>query len=923
MAALGSSQKKPLDHSVYDGWKSIRSVAFTNDGAWIGDIIAPQEGDAILEVRPTGGGKTLTIDRVSTYRFSQDSKFLVATVIPKLEDTKKARRDKVKPEDMPKNALVIVNLASGERFEREKVAAFTMAEEDKGWVVYRPEPPKPEPAKPGDAKPSEQKPEDKDKPKKKSDHKPGDPWIVRELATGKETTLENVTAVRFNKSGTVLAYTVSTKDGAGDGVVLRYLAEGKNTPVVTQMGRYTKLVLTEDGRELAFQTDKDDYMAKKPSPSIYLSQNGGPAKLMAKEGAAGMPSGSIIADGGILRFSKSGKRLFIPTAPKPADEKKDDTPDDEKVSVDVWTYKDPLMMPQQLLQATAERNRTYDTLVYVDSGKIVPLETKEMPSVTIGADDDGPMGLGQSSLLYQREISWGLDYNDLCLVNLETGAPTPLITKFQGNASLSNTGNYVLGYDSPTKDMFAIDVRTGKRVSLNAGIPHPTWDEEYDNPDFPPPYGTAGATKDDGRILLYDKYDIWLVDPAGKAKPMAITSGRTMHNAYRIIRTDPDQDYVGDEFLATVTNESTKASGLFRVKLDGRNEKKLIWGDKRFTFSGKAKNADKWAITRQDFIEYPDVWLTNADMENPSKLTDANPQQKDFNWGKAELVTWRSNDGQELQGILIKPEDFDYSKKYPLISYFYERDSDTLNQYRPPAPSASTISLPMYASNGYLIFIPDIPYKEGYPGESAVSAITSGVNSIVARGYVDPTRLAIQGQSWGGYQVGYLVTETNMFRAACAGAPVSDMVSAYDGIRWGSGLVRQMQYEHGQSRIAGTLWDKPLRFIENSPIFHVDKVQTPLLIMSNDKDGSVPWYQGIEYFSAMRRLNKPCWLVVYNEEDHNLVQRKNRKDWSIRMQQFFDYYLKGAPMPKWMAEGVPAVDKGKTYGFELTKGGGN
>jgi dipeptidyl aminopeptidase/acylaminoacyl peptidase len=228
----------------------------------------------------------------------------------------------------------------------------------------------------------------------------------------------------------------------------------------------------------------------------------------------------------------------------------------------------------------------------------------------------------------------------------------------------------------------------------------------------------------------------------------------------------------------------------------------------------------------------------------------------------------------------------------------------------------------MYASNGYLIFIPDIPYKEGYPGESAVSAITAGVNSIVTRGYVDPKKLAIQGQSWGGYQVAYLVTETNMFAAACAGAPVSDMVSAYGGIRWGSGLVRQMQYERGQSRIAGTIWDKPLRYIENSPIFFADKIKTPLLIMSNDKDGAVPWYQGIEFFTALRRLNRPSWLVVYNNEDHNLVERKNRKDWSIRMQQYFDHYLKGAPAPKWMVEGVPATNKGKDYGFELTKPGG-
>lgn len=929
LAAIGAAQKKLLDHSVYDGWKSVRSATFSNDGRWFAYVVAPQEGDAVLEVMATDGGKKTTYDRVSTFRFSGDSKFLVATVVPKFADAKKARVEKAKPEDVPKNSLLVVNLATGQKFEREKVTLFSLAEEDKGWVLYRPEPPRPEPARPAGGaapattpaeKPAEQK---DDKPKKKSDHRPGETWVLRQLSTDQEVTLENVVTTRFTKAGDALLYTVSTKDGAGDGIVWRDLVSGTNTPVVTQMGRYTKLTVTENGQRVAFQTDKDDYAAKKPSPAVYLYEVGSKElRLLAKDGTAGIREGYTVADGGTLTFSKSGKRLTFPTQPKVAEEKPNPLPEEDRVSVDVWSWTDPLMMPQQLLQAATERNRTYDALIHLDSGKVVQLETPTLQGVTIGADGDGPVGLGQSNLPYRREISWGLDFTDYYLVDLQTGAAEPIFRKFEGFLGLSTTGKYLVGYESPVKDLFAIEVATRKRVSLNEHIPNPVWNEEYDNPDYPPLYGIAGWTEGDSSALVYDKFDIWRVDPTGAKKPIKVTGGRAAHNSYRIIRTDPDQEFVGASFLAMVVDEDTKASGLHRVSLDGRADQRLIWGDKRFAFSAKAKDADRWAITRQDFVEYPNYWLTNSKLENPVQVSDANPQQKDYNWGKAELVSYRSNDGDDLQGILIKPENFDYSRKYPLIAYFYERDSDTLHQYRPPAPSASTISLPMYASNGYLIFIPDIPYKEGYPGESAVSAITAGVNTVAARGYVDTKKMAIQGQSWGGYQVGYLVTETNMFAAACAGAPVSNMVSAYGGIRWGSGLVRQMQYEHGQSRIAGSIWDKPLRYIENSPIFHADKVKTPLLIMSNDKDGAVPWYQGIELFTALRRLNKPAWLVVYNEEDHNLVQRKNRKDWSIRMQQFFDHYLKGAPAPKWMVEGVPAVNKGKDYGFELTKPGG-
>lgn len=936
LAAFGSAQKKVLDHTVYDGWKAARSGTFSADGRWFAYVIAPQEGDAVLHIRATSSDKTYTLDRISTFRFSGDSKFFVGTQVPKFADAKKARVDKVKPEDAPKNGLVILNLDSGEKFERERVTSFTMAEEDKGWVLYRPEPPKTEPARPAagagagagaaapqaGAAPGQPEPKD-DKPKKKTDHRPGEGYVLRDLATGKETTLNDVTASVFSKNGATLVLALSTKDGAGDGIVWRDLASGKTTPIVTQLGRYTKLTLSEDGTKLAYQTDKDDYAAKKPSPAVYLYEAGSQAaKLIAKEGTPGMPEGFVVADGGALRFSRSGTRLFFATGPKPVEEKPNPVPEEDRVSLDLWSWTDPLMMPQQLLQANAVRNRTYDVVALLATGRLVALESKTRPSVTVPNRLDGRFGLATNNLNYQREISWGLEYVDAELVDLETGTSQPLFTKFEGNLGMSPTGRYVWGYDAPRKDLFAIDVMSMQRVSLNKDLPHPIWNEEFDNPDYPPLYGFGGWTENDEAVLIYDEFDIWKVDAKGIKRPDRITSGRTSRHSYRITRTDLDQDFIGTEFLATVVNQNTMASGFHRVSLDGRNDRRLVWGDKRFTFAAKAKNADRWAITRQDFVECPDYWLTNSDMANPVKVSDANPQQKDYNWGTAELVSYRSNDGVELKGILIKPEDFDYSKKYPLIAYFYERDSDTLHQYRSPAPSASTVNLPMYASNGYLIFIPDIPYKEGYPGESAVSAITAGVNSIVARGYVDPKRLGIQGQSWGGYQVTYLVTETNMFAAACAGAPVSNMVSAYGGIRWGSGLVRQMQYERGQSRIAGSVWDKPLRYIENSPIFFADKVQTPLLMMANDKDGAVPWYQGIEFFAALRRLEKPVWMAVYNNEDHNLMERKNRKDWSVRMQQFFDHYLKGAPMPKWMKEGIPAVDKGKDYGFELTKPGG-
>jgi dipeptidyl aminopeptidase/acylaminoacyl peptidase len=314
------------------------------------------------------------------------------------------------------------------------------------------------------------------------------------------------------------------------------------------------------------------------------------------------------------------------------------------------------------------------------------------------------------------------------------------------------------------------------------------------------------------------------------------------------------------------------------------------------------------------------LYATDLSFGQIKKISEANPQQKDYRWGTAELVKWKSLEGIDLEGLLYKPEGFDPNQKYPMITYFYERNSDNLYNHYVPAPSASTINISYFVSNGYLVFVPDIVYKNGRPGPSAYNCIMPGVMSLLNTGYVNPKRLAIQGQSWGGYQVAYLVTQTNLFRAAGAGAPVANMTSAYGGIRWGTGLSRQAQYEFTQTRIGGSLWEKPSEYIQNSPLFFLPKVQTPLFIMANDEDDAVPYYQGIELFMGLKRLGKPAWLVSYNGEKHNLVQRKNRKDLSIRLYQFLDHYLKDAPAPSWMTEGLPMIEKGINQHYQLPNG---
>ncbi|RYG25459.1 S9 family peptidase [bacterium] len=931
LASSGFAQKKPLDHSVYDGWKTIRGTTLSRDGKWLASIVAPQEGDAVGTIRSVGDGRTISIPRASTIQFSRDGKFALATVVPGFEEARKARRDNVPAADQPKNALAIVDLSAGKMTTIDRVTSFILPREDSGWFAYRPEPPKPAPAPTTTPKPEEKKPDGEDQ--QRGQGRPGGAgarpggaaapttrgatYVLRQLSTGKEEKIEFVDATAWDKFGKVFAYSVAAdKDGKGSGVIVKELVGGRSKSVMpgVDKAKYPKLALTEDGARLAFATDKDDIKAKKPALSLYTVLSFSPE---AKPVLVPIPkAGDSVNEGGAIAFTPTGNRLIFATSKAPQPDPTE-VPADEKVSVDVWTYKDPEIMPQQLLQANAMRGRGFDAIYYVASGKSIQIESKEMPNVQFGDKGDGPFGIANVNLDYRVESTYNPGFDDLYAVNLQTGERRKLITRNNGNAVLSPDGKTVAVYRGEKREWTAFDLASGKETSLSAKIPHPIYDELDDHPDVSPAYGLGGWTKD-GKVLVQDRYDLWLCDLSGNAAPVNLTNGRLRDLRFDAIDLDAEDPYVDINNLPlSVLNDENKQGGIFWRH--GNSVDKVFLSDNLYTLVAKADDAETLVMTRQSAVEYPDLWLTNTKFENPQKVTDANPQQKEYNWIKAELVSWTSADGIPLKGILYKPENFDYAKKYPMISYFYERDSHTLHQYRSPAPSASTINIPLFVSQGYLVFVPDIPYKVGDPGLSALNAIVPGVNSIVSRGYVDPKRLGIQGQSWGGYQVAHLVTVTNMFAAAEAGAPVSNMFSAYGGVRYGSGVLRQMQYEHGQSRIGGTPWDSFTKYVENSPLFRADRIQTPLMIMSNDKDGAVPHTQGIELYSALRRLGKPCWMVVYNDEDHNLVQRKNRKDLSIRLSQFFDHFLKGAPMPVWMKEGVPATEKGRTMGTELTK----
>jgi dipeptidyl aminopeptidase/acylaminoacyl peptidase len=933
-----AQQKRALDHSDYDIWKRIQNDVVSRDGRWLAYQLTPGDGDGTLLVRELAGRRALSLDRGASPVLTADGRWLIARVAAADSAVERAKREKKKPADQPKDSLLVLDLTrpdASTAFRAERVKSFKVPEEGSGWMAYLLEKPAEtagrgagdRPAEgPGAERAAPESPGEKaDSAKKKPRTPDGATLVVRDLASGSERRFEHAVEYVFDEGGSVLYFTTSGEDGAADGV-WRVRPAGDAEVVASGEGRYAQLAVSREGKHVAFVTDRDDRDADAPAFALYLGDDSGPARSAVAAGAPGLPAGWAPSENGSVSFSKSGARVFFGSAVRPVAEPEDDTPDDERVRLDVWNWKDPYLQPMQLVQLEEERKRTYEASYEVSAGQVVQLETPEIPSVTVTAEGDGDLALGVSDVPYRQEISWDGRYVDVYVLAAADGRPRRVAEHVKSFPRLSPAGRYAYWFDGADRAWKAVDLRSLEMRNLTGAIDEPFHDVLDDHPDEPPSYGAAGWTKDDAAFLAYDEFDIWMVDPTGRKAPRNVTEGvgRRSGIHFRYVDTDGTAYREGIPADRDVTlsamDESTKASGFWRDRFDGdREPRRLIMGDYAYGGLHKAKDADVYLFERQSFREFPDIWVGDASFSSPTKVTDANPQQAEYLWGDAELVHWTSADGIPLTGILIKPDGFDPSKQYPMMVYFYERMSDALHRYQVPAAGSSSINWSFYASRGYLVFVPDIPYEVGHPGESAMDAVVPGVLEIADMGFVDRDRIGVQGHSWGGYQIAYMITHTNIFRAAEAGAPVANMTSAYGGIRWGSGMSRAFQYERTQSRIGGSLWEKPLLYIENSPLFTADKIQTPLLMMHNDADDAVPWYQGIEFFSALRRLHKPVWMMVYNGERHGLRKEINRKDWAIRLQQFFDHYLKDAPPPVWMEEGVPAVLKGKTLGLDLVE----
>jgi len=956
LAQQTTAPKRPLTHQDYDSWRSILAQQVSRDGKFVAYAYMPQDGDGEIVVRniatgvdwraprgyrpplppPDDPGTNLVEFQAEQARlvrpvFTADSRFLVFTVEPTKAEVNKAKKEKKKPEDMPKNALSIMDLSNGTVTRIERVKTFRVPEDGSGFIAYTLEatPPAPRPesspaprtepsaAAPGNAEPSP-KPESTEAPRPsgraRNKKEYGTDLVLHNTATSADRKFSDVLDFTISKDARSLVYTVSSRKEETNGVyAVTTDSDAAPATLLSGKGKYQKLTWDEDNTQLAFTSDKEDADAKPPKFRVYHWNRKDPqATEIVSTTSPGFRKEFVVSERANLSFSLDGSHLFLGTAPPPEPEKNPDAeiPADEKVLVDLWHWKDDYVQPIQKVRAEQDRNRSYRAVYDLQAKKFVQLADDSMENIS--PSNDGSYAIGADNRKYRVINDYDPGFTDYYLVNTSDGSRKPLLTKQRGNVSLSPNAKYAIYFDG--KDWYSYSVNGGSTVNLTKDIKVNFYNEENDTPSTPGSYGIAGWTKDDTDVLIYDKYDIWRVSPDGSvATNLTDGVGRKESTTLRYVRLDPRERSIDPDkpLLLSAENQETHDSGFYRDKVSGTAlPQKLLMTAKDFNGPTKAKDADVLIMTASRFDQFPDIWVTNSSFRELKRVSNGDAQRAAYTWGTGELVSFKNTDGVPLKGLLLKPENFDAKKKYPMIVYIYEKLSQGLHQFRNPGPGTS-INPTYYVSNGYLVFMPDIVYTIGYPGPSALKCVLPGIQAVVDKGYVNENAIGIQGHSWGGYQIAYMVTQTNRFKAAAPGALVANMTSAYSGIRWGTGLPRQFQYERSQSRIGGSLWDYPLRYLDNSPIFRADRVETPLLMIHNDEDDAVPWYQGIEYFLALRRLGKEAYMFSYNGEKHGLRKRINQKDYTRRLQEFFDHFLKGAPAPEWMEKGIPYLQREK------------
>ncbi|HKJ01116.1 MAG TPA: prolyl oligopeptidase family serine peptidase [Longimicrobiales bacterium] len=879
-SALAAQEKRPLTLDDYGAWSRIQQTALSPDGKWMTWVQRPNDGDATLFVKELDGNGLHQATNGAGAAFSDDGRWVAFLASPPQEEAERLRKQK-KP--VPRT-LHLLDLRSGESQEEVGVQAFTFSEGGRFLAIHR------------------------DRSDADAKHT-GSDLLLRDLQAGTVLSFGNVAEYAFNEGGTFLAYLVDAAEKAGNGLYVVTADDGRIRPLNTGPDRYEDLAWSEAHDDVAaLRGEKAEGKTQRANTLVVVRGVDAPSpRVMRYDPAAddAFPEGFVLSELATTRWTGDGTRVVVGI--KEQDDAVENDPDADKPNVDVWHWADDRLQSQQMVQANADTRYTYTSVYNVDGGRFVRLATEDMQRVDL--TDDGRWALGRRDGRYRGDVTEEQGRADWVRIDPATGQERVIAEAIRRPMGTSPDGRWALYVEDEAVKAANLESLAVTDLTGSSGVDF--IDREQGRTGERGAFGVAGWTED-GKVLLNSQRDVWAVPLAGgAAQSVSGGMGERESILFRMVRLDRDADWTDPRgALLSGYGEWTKKSGYFRAR-PGQDPEALLYADAMIDDVVKAESADRVAFTRQTFEEFPDWWVSDSRFHGPRKVTDANPQIAEYLWGRRVLVDYTDQRGNKLQATLALPAGYEAGRRYPMIVYFYEKMSQRHHEFSLPVyddrPHMST-----YASNGYLVLMPDIVYDRGYPGSSALDDVTAAAKQVVELGYADPEHIGLQGHSWGGYETSFILTQTDMFATIVTGAPLTNLMSMNNILYKSSGGGNGPILQWSQGRMGDTPWDDPERWRSQSPIEWVPDISTPFLILQGTADGAVDWNQGLELFTAARRLGKEVVFLSYPDEPHHLAKEANQKDFQVRMRQWFDHYLRGEPAPEWMADGVPFLRKGRT-----------
>ena len=943
-ASPAVAEQRPIQLDDIMAWKGINATALSEDGTWFAYRLTALEGDGEVIIRQTKGGKEYRFPigeqpepaggrgggpdggnqppAGAAIAFSNDAKFAAFTVYPSRSEAAQLRRQR-RP---VQNKVGIVNLATGEKLEVARVRRYLFSGEMAGWIAlhkYGPEAPDNNAGQNGGQRGQTG---GAGNTNARDDRPRGSDLLLRELATSQEINVGNVADFAFDKKGRYLAWTIDAQDKAGNGVQYRDLQNGTISSIDSDdKAVYSRLSWNEEGEGLAVVKGVDDRAYEDKLYSVIAFKSFGPTgpvkTVFSPAEFSDFPTGMTVSPNRTPNWTKDlNSVLFgihkVEKRQTPAGERgangdtanANNESNEDKVDLVIWNYKDPRLQSQQIVQENQDKNFSFLAEYRPAEKKFIRLADDTVRDVTPTVDQK--WAVGRSVAPY--ELTGNLDgrnFADIYSINLQTGERKVALKQSRWTYAASPDGTYFAYYNDG--QYYVQNLATGESTNITKGITATSFvNTEDDHNIVKPPTPFIGWAKDSKSVLLSDNWDIWQVPVSGSGAMNLTVNGKKDQIRYRrpVILDPEDRGYdLSKKLYLDAYGEWTKKNGIAVIEPGKSGVTRIMFDEASYGGLTKAKKADIYLYTRQTFKDAPDYYVTDASVTGGQKITDLAGQQSPFLWSSGTiLVDYVSTKGDKLQGALHLPANYEKGKQYPTIVFFYEKMSQNAYQYA--RPTANGFNISVYNSNGYAVFDPDIVYKVNDPGMSAAWCLIPAVKAAIATGVVDPKRVGIHGHSWGGYQTAFTITQTDMFAAAVAGAPLTDMISMYGIIYKNTGGTNGEIFESSQGRFTSGPWENWDAYTRNSPIAHAARVKTPLLMLHNDKDGAVDFTQGMEYFNTLRRMQKPVVLLEYPGENHSLAKKANQKDYTVRMKEFFDHFLMGKPLPKWYEEGVPRLE---------------